>query len=50
MALQVGPLQSAAPATTRFLLVTASLPEQTWMELQAEFPGIQPVLGPGLHR
>jgi hypothetical protein len=49
-AMQIEPLRLAAPVSTRFVLVTASLPELTWMELQGEFPGIQAVLGPGLHR
>ena len=46
----MAPLREAAPSSTRFVLVTASLPEQTWMYLQQQFPGVQPVLGPGLHR
>ena len=44
------PLRSAAPETTKFILVTASLPGPTWADLQIQFPGVRSYLGPGLHR
>ena len=47
---QVSPLRELAPADAAFVLVTATLPEPTWERVAREFPGIAPVLGPGLHR
>ena len=52
---QVAPLRAAAPATARFVLVTATLPEPVWAQLEADPAfggtlGLLPVLGPGLHR
>jgi len=46
----VAPLRLAAPSAARFVLVTATLPAPLYEHLQAEFPGIVPALGPGLHR
>lgn len=48
--MQVQPLKEAVAANTRFVLVTASLPEAVWTYLYSQFPGIRPVLGSGLHR
>jgi ATP-dependent RNA helicase DDX18/HAS1 len=47
---QVTPLRELAPPDAAFVLVTATLPEPTWERVAREFPGIAPVLGPGLHR
>ena len=47
---QVRPLQEAAPATARFVFATATLPEEQYMSLEEEFPGLVAALGPGLHR
>ena len=47
---QVAPLQAAAPASTRFVLVTATLPAHTFEQLQQDFPGITAAIGPNLHR
>ncbi|KAK9822358.1 hypothetical protein WJX81_001173 [Elliptochloris bilobata] len=47
---QVEPLRNAAPPGARFILVTATLPEAVYQALQPLFPGLVPVLGPGLHR
>jgi len=47
---QVAPLRELAPPDAAFVLVTATLPEPTWERVAREFPGIAPVLGPGLHR
>ncbi len=47
---QVAPIQAATGPSTRFLFVTATLPEQIWLDLQLQFPGIQLAAGPRLHR
>lgn len=47
---QVRPLHAAAPATTRFVFATATIPEQVYLDLEEEFPGLVAALGPGLHR
>ncbi|KAI7845180.1 hypothetical protein COHA_001225 [Chlorella ohadii] len=47
---QVRPLRDAAPPSTRWVFATATLPEQVFMDLEEEFPGIVAALGPGLHR
>ncbi|KIZ01662.1 DEAD-box ATP-dependent RNA helicase 50 [Monoraphidium neglectum] len=47
---QVEPLQSAAPSSTRFVLVSATLPQHTFEKLREVFPGLEPAFGPGLHR
>ncbi|GBF95962.1 DEAD-box ATP-dependent RNA helicase [Raphidocelis subcapitata] len=47
---QVEPLQAAAPMTTRFVLVSATLPAHTFQSLREAFPGVTPAFGPGLHR
>ena len=44
------PLQAAAPASTRFVLVSATLPDHTFAALREAFPGLTPAFGPGLHR
>jgi ATP-dependent RNA helicase DDX18/HAS1 len=46
----VAPLRAAVPEGCRFVLVTATLAEPVWARLQADFPGIAPAFGPGLHR
>ena len=48
---QVAPLKAAASPNATFVLVTATLPEPVWAQLEADFGGrVTPVLGPGLHR
>ena len=48
---QVAPLKAAASPNATFVLVTATLPEPVWAQLEADFGGrVVPVLGPGLHR
>ncbi|KAL4458181.1 hypothetical protein ABPG75_013046 [Micractinium tetrahymenae] len=47
---QVRPLHAAAPDTTRFVFATATIPEQVYLDLEEEFPGLVAALGPGLHR
>ena len=47
---EVAALRDRCPAATRFVLVTATLPEHVFGELQERFPGIQAAMGPGLHR
>lgn len=47
---QVMPLQEAAPPSTRFVLVTATLPAAAYTELELQFPGLVGAFGPGLHR
>jgi hypothetical protein len=47
---QVQPLQAAAPPSTRFVLVSATLPQHTFEALKGLFPGLVPAFGPGLHR
>ncbi|KAI8469617.1 MAG: P-loop containing nucleoside triphosphate hydrolase protein [Monoraphidium minutum] len=47
---QVEPLQAAAPTPTRFVLVSATLPQHTFEKLREVFPGMEPAFGPGLHR
>ena len=44
---QVAPLRAAAPEPTRFVLVTATLAENVYLQLQQDFPGITPAFGPG---
>ncbi len=44
------PLLRLAPSTSRIVLVTATFPEAVWYDVTTQFPGISPVLGPGLHR
>ncbi len=46
----VEPLQQAAHKGLRFLLVSATLPQHIFVQLQELFPGLQPAFGPGLHR
>lgn len=47
---QIRPLRDAAPPSTRFVLVTATLPASTYSDLELSFPGLVAALGPGLHR
>jgi ATP-dependent RNA helicase DDX18/HAS1 len=47
---QVAPLKQACPTTTRWILVTATLPNDVYMQLEPLFPGLVAALGPGLHR
>ena len=47
---QVEPILQAARPNMRAILVTASLSQLAWLDLQNKFPSIKPVLGPGLHR
>jgi hypothetical protein len=46
----VEPLVTAAPASTRFVLVTATIPQHVTDQLLTTFPGMQAAFGPGLHR
>lgn len=46
----MAPLQEAAPPSTRFVLVSATLPDHTFATLREAFPGLAPAFGPGLHR
>eukprot|EP00884_Botryococcus_braunii_P015652 jgi/Botrbrau1/2770/Bobra.0164s0047.1 len=46
----VVPLLRGVSSVTRLVFVTATLPEAVWWDLSAQFPGVSPVLGPGLHR
>eukprot|EP00887_Chlorella_sp_A99_P006189 scaffold3.g6189.t1 len=47
---QVRPLHTAAPPAARFVFVSATVPEELYLELEEEFPGLVGALGPGLHR
>ena len=47
---QVAPLKDAAPRSTKWILVTATLPSEVYMQLEPLFPGMVAALGPGLHR
>ncbi len=44
------PLRAAAPASLRFVLVTATLPQHVFGLLREVWTDLQPVFGPGLHR
>lgn len=44
------PPQKACPPTTRFFFVTATIPEKCLDDLVADFPGLTPAVGRGLHR
>ena len=44
------PLKAAAPASLRFVLVTATLPQHTLAQLRLDFPNLALASGPGLHR
>ena len=46
----LSPIGAAAPLDAQFVFVTATLPETVTSQLQAEFPGLRLVVGPGLHR
>ena len=45
--MQVEPVRKAAAADTRFIFVTASLPQVVYLQLKQDFPGIVPIVGPG---
>lgn len=47
---QVAPLVAAAGADTRLVLVTATLPEDTFLKLKGFFPGLAAATGPNLHK
>jgi ATP-dependent RNA helicase DDX18/HAS1 len=46
----IAPIKAAAPEGLRFLLVSATLPQHTYHQLQDLFPGLRAAFGPGLHR
>ena len=45
--MQLAPLREAVPPSTRFVLVTATLAEPVFAQLQRDFPGIAAAFGPG---
>ena len=47
---QVLPLKESCPESTKFVLVTATLPSDIYTDIEFMFPGIVSALGPGLHR
>ncbi|KAI8113511.1 hypothetical protein M9435_003512 [Picochlorum sp. BPE23] len=47
---QVLPLKDSCPETTKFVLVTATVPSDIYTDIEVMFPGIVSALGPGLHR
>jgi hypothetical protein len=46
----IAPLRAAAPPAMRCVLVSATLPQHTFDELQEMFMGLGAAFGPGLHR
>lgn len=46
----IAPLRAAAPPSMRCVLVSATLPQHTFDELQELFMGLGAAFGPGLHR
>jgi ATP-dependent RNA helicase DDX18/HAS1 len=44
------PLGNACPPSTQFVFVTATLPDMITNQIKAEFPDVQYLTGPGLHR
>jgi hypothetical protein len=46
----IAPLRASAPASMRCVLVSATLPQHTFDELQELFVGLSAAFGPGLHR
>lgn len=44
------PIGSACPDSTQFLFTSATLPEEVIKQIQTEFPNVQTLYGPGLHR
>jgi ATP-dependent RNA helicase DDX18/HAS1 len=44
------PIGSAAPTTSQFIFVTATLPDIVTEQITMEFPNVEYRLGPGLHR
>lgn len=47
---QVVPIKESCSETTKFVLVTATLPSDIYSDIEFMFPGIVSALGPGLHR
>lgn len=47
---QSKPLLNLAPEACRLLFVSATIPENVYYDLEAEYPGLVAALGPGLHR
>ena len=48
---QFAAIRQAAPDSTRFVLVTATVPEETYEQLsRTAFPGMKVAFGPRLHR
>lgn len=48
--MQVEALAKFTGDATRVILVTATLPEPTFMKLKYTFPGLVAAIGPNLHR
>lgn len=46
----MAPLSKLAGDKTRFVLVTATLPESVFDQLRFQFPGLVTAIGPNLHR
>lgn len=46
----IAPLRAASPPSMRCVLVSATLPQHTFDELQDLFMGLGAAFGPGLHR
>ena len=47
---QVVPIKESCSESTRFVLVTATVPSDIYTDIEFMFPGIVSPLGPGLHR
>lgn len=47
---QVVPIKENCSESTKFVLVTATLPSDIYTDIEFMFPGIVSALGPGLHR
>jgi len=47
---QVVPIKESCSESTRFVLVTATVPSDIYTDIEFMFPGIVSALGPGLHR
>ena len=46
----IAPLRAAAPPSMKCVLVSATLPQHTFDEVQELFVGLGAAFGPGLHR
>lgn len=44
------PIGQACPETTQFLFTSATLPKEVIQQINTEFPAVQTLYGPGLHR